>query len=159
MRYRVQALLAPATPHARTIAPSSASSQPETVLVGVPASNSVRPRRSASQAQPRRRTLPAPADILPPKGGASPKPRLLIQIVAPGEDLEKPLKDKHWKTSPATRMTELLHAADVPLGLIANGEHWKEVSERRSSRVPRQTKSHASWNIRQTNEGQTPQDL
>ena len=31
---------------------------------------------------------------------------------------------RHWKASPATRMMELLHATDVRLGLVTNGEHW-----------------------------------
>ena len=78
--------------------------------------------------------------ILPPKGAASPKPRLLIQIVAPDQNLEKPLKEKHWKASPATRMTELLHAADVPLGLVTNGEHWMLVHAPRG-----ETSGFASW--------------
>ena len=62
--------------------------------------------------------------VVPPKGSGSTKPRMLIQHCAPDQGLEKPLKERHWKASPATRMTELLHAADVRLGLITNGEHW-----------------------------------
>ena len=78
--------------------------------------------------------------ILPSKGATSPKPRLLIQILPPSQDLEKPLRDKHWKASPATRMTELLHAADVPLGLVTNGEHWMLVHAPRG-----ETSGFASW--------------
>ena len=78
--------------------------------------------------------------ILPSKGATSPKPRLLIQILPPSQDLEKPLRDKHWKASPATRMTELLHAADVPLGLVTNGEHWLLVHAPRG-----ETSGFASW--------------
>ena len=78
--------------------------------------------------------------ILPPKCAASPKPRLLVQILPPGQGLEKPLKDKHWKASPATRMTELLHAADMPLGLVTNGEHWMLVHAPRG-----ETSGFASW--------------
>ena len=78
--------------------------------------------------------------IVPPKGTASIKPRLLVQFVDPEQDLEKPLRDKHWKASPATRMTELLHAADVPLGLITNGEHWMLVHAPRG-----ETSGFASW--------------
>ena len=68
------------------------------------------------------------------------KPRLLIQFYQPDQDLEKPLHDKHWKASPATRMTELLHASDVPLGLITNGEHWMLVHAPRG-----ETSGFASW--------------
>jgi hypothetical protein len=51
-------------------------------------------------------------------------PRLLIQIVLPAQDLDKPLKDHRWKASPATRMAELLRATGVRLGLVTNGERW-----------------------------------
>lgn len=78
--------------------------------------------------------------IIPPKGSNSIKPRLLVQFLHPDQDLEKPLRDKHWKASPATRMTELLHAADVPLGLITNGEHWMLVHAPRG-----ETSGFASW--------------
>jgi hypothetical protein len=74
--------------------------------------------------------------ILPPKGTPSPKPRLLVQIVAPGQHLEKPLQDRHWKASPATRMCELLHAADAPLGLVTNGERWMLVHAPRGETSP-----------------------
>jgi hypothetical protein len=52
------------------------------------------------------------------------KPRLLIQVLQPDQDLEKPLAGSRWKASPDTRMMELLHATNVPLGLITNGERW-----------------------------------
>jgi hypothetical protein len=78
--------------------------------------------------------------IIPPKGANSIKPRLLVQFFHTDQDLEKPLRDKHWKASPATRMTELLHAADVPLGLITNGEHWMLVHAPRG-----ETSGFASW--------------
>lgn len=78
--------------------------------------------------------------IIPPREAQSLKPRLLIQYFDPSQDLEKPLRDKHWKASPATRMTELLHAADVPMGLITNGEHWMLVHAPRG-----ETAGYASW--------------
>lgn len=62
--------------------------------------------------------------IDPPKPGAAPSPRLLVQYVPARQDLEKPTADKRWKASPATRMMELLHATGVRLGLITNGRHW-----------------------------------
>ncbi len=52
------------------------------------------------------------------------KPRLLILKLAAGIDLEKPLPDKRWKASPATRMMELLHATGCRMGLVTNGERW-----------------------------------
>jgi hypothetical protein len=78
--------------------------------------------------------------IKPLKDAGSTKPRLLIQFFPASQDLDKPLRDKHWKASPATRMTELLHAADVPLGLITNGEHWMLVHAPRG-----ETSGFASW--------------
>ncbi|MFM7447470.1 MAG: DUF559 domain-containing protein [Leptolyngbyaceae cyanobacterium] len=56
------------------------------------------------------------------------KPRLLVQIVPPGQGLEKPLKGSRSAASPATRMMELLHACNVRLGLVTNGEHWMLVN-------------------------------
>jgi hypothetical protein len=56
------------------------------------------------------------------------KPRLLVQLVPSGQDLEKPLKGSRWAASPATRMMELLHACNVRLGLVTNGEHWMLVN-------------------------------
>ena len=55
-------------------------------------------------------------------------PRLLVQIVPAEQDLEKPLAGQRWKASPATRMMELLHACNVRLGLVTNGEHWMLVN-------------------------------
>jgi len=49
--------------------------------------------------------------------------RLLVQVYPATQNLEKPIPGRHWKASPATRMMELLHATDVRLGLITNGEH------------------------------------
>ena len=68
------------------------------------------------------------------------KPLLLIEHYAPDQDLEKPVAGKTWKASPGTRMMELLHAADVPLGLITNGEQWMLVSAPRG-----ETTGFASW--------------
>jgi hypothetical protein len=60
-----------------------------------------------------------------PDGAANAgKPRLLIQAYPFGQNLEKPLAEKHWKASSATRMMELLHSTEVRLGLVTNGEHW-----------------------------------
>jgi hypothetical protein len=68
------------------------------------------------------------------------KPRLLVQIVSPQQNLEKPLKDRRWKASPATRMMELLHACNVRLGLVTNGEHWLLVNAPRG-----ETTGFISW--------------
>ena len=68
------------------------------------------------------------------------KPLLLIEHYPPDQDLEKPVAGKTWKASPGTRMMELLHAADVPLGLVTNGEQWMIVSAPRG-----ETTGFASW--------------
>ncbi len=52
------------------------------------------------------------------------KARLLVVAYPPEQNLERPVLDKRWKASPASRMTELLHATGVRVGLITNGEHW-----------------------------------
>ncbi len=68
------------------------------------------------------------------------KPRLLVQVYPPEQNLEKPITGRHWKASPATRMMELLHATDVRLGLVTNGEHWMLVDAPRGA-----TSGFASW--------------
>lgn len=78
-------------------------------------------------------TTPGTAD-------ADTTPQLLVVTYPPGQDLEKPVAGKVWKASPATRMTELLHASGVPLGLVTNGEHWMVVYAPRG-----ETSGFASW--------------
>lgn len=68
------------------------------------------------------------------------KPLILIKQYPPEQDLEKPVAGQHWKASPGTRMMELLHAADVPLGLVTNGEQWMLVYAPRG-----ETTGFASW--------------
>lgn len=68
------------------------------------------------------------------------KPHLLIQKYQPNQRLESAVAGKHWKASPATRMMELLHATDVPLGLVTNGEQWMLVYAPRN-----ETTGFASW--------------
>ncbi|MEG5059159.1 restriction endonuclease [Microcoleus sp. A2-C5] len=67
-------------------------------------------------------------------------PRLLVQIVPAEQNLEKALAGQRWKASPATRMMELLHAANVRLGLVTNGEHWMLVNAPRG-----ETTGFISW--------------
>ncbi|HEX5086035.1 MAG TPA: DNA methyltransferase, partial [Blastocatellia bacterium] len=66
--------------------------------------------------------------------------RLLIQVYPPEQDLDKAVAERRWKASPATRMMELLHAADVRLGLVTNGERWMMVYAPRG-----ETTGYASW--------------
>ncbi len=68
------------------------------------------------------------------------KARLLVQVYPASQNLEKPIPGRHWKASPATRMMELLHATDVRLGLITNGEHWMLVDAPKG-----ETTGFASW--------------
>ena len=79
--------------------------------------------------------------IVNPQGTANAgTPRLLVQIVPAQQDLEKPLAGQRWKASPATRMMELLHANNVRLGLVTNGEHWMLVNAPRG-----ETTGFISW--------------
>jgi hypothetical protein len=74
------------------------------------------------------------------------KPRLLVQTYPSEQNLEKPVAGKHWKSSPATRMMELLHQlqvnpeSKVRLGLVTNGEHWMLVDAPKDG-----TTGFASW--------------
>lgn len=68
------------------------------------------------------------------------KVQLLVQIYPTEQALDRFVPFRHWKASPLTRMTELLHAADVPLGLVTNGEQWTLVFAPRG-----ETSGFASW--------------
>ena len=68
------------------------------------------------------------------------KTRLLIQTYPASQNLDKPVTGLHWKASPATRMMELLHATDVRLGLVTNGDRWMLVDAPRG-----ETTGFASW--------------
>jgi hypothetical protein len=79
--------------------------------------------------------------LLNPAGHAEPrKPRLLLCVHPPRTDLDKPQPDRRWKASPSSRMAELCHAANVPLGLVTNGDHWLLVWAPRG-----ETTGYASW--------------
>ncbi|MEP7338020.1 MAG: restriction endonuclease, partial [Acidobacteriota bacterium] len=73
-------------------------------------------------------------------GEAADLPRLLVQVYPAEQHLERAVAGLHWKASPATRMMELLHASDVKLGLVTNGEHWMLVYAPRG-----ETTGFASW--------------
>lgn len=68
------------------------------------------------------------------------KPRMLVQTYPPGQPLTSYVTGSHWKASPDTRMTELLHGTGVRLGLVTNGEHWMLVDAPKG-----ETTGYASW--------------
>ena len=68
------------------------------------------------------------------------KPRLLVQTYPRSQGLTSYVVNSRWKASPDTRMTELLHATGVRLGLVTNGEHWMLVDAPKG-----ETTGYASW--------------
>ncbi len=66
--------------------------------------------------------------------------RLLIQAYPQSQSLTKPVADSRWKTSPDTRMAQLLHDTGIRLGLVTNGEHWMLVNAPKG-----ETTGYASW--------------
>ena len=66
--------------------------------------------------------------------------QLLIKIYPPAQNLAKAVTGTTWNASPGTRMMELLHAVDLPLGLVTNGEQWMLVYAPRG-----ETTGFASW--------------
>jgi hypothetical protein len=66
--------------------------------------------------------------------------QLLINVYPHAQDLEKPFSGAPWKAAPGTRMMELLHATDLPVGLVTNGEEWMLVYAPRG-----ETTGFASW--------------
>jgi hypothetical protein len=79
-------------------------------------------------------------DFVLKRPGADEKPVLLIQAYSSDQDLNKPVPARGWKASPATRMMELLHATNIPVGLVTNGEQWMLVFAPRG-----ETTGFASW--------------
>ena len=68
------------------------------------------------------------------------KARLLVQTYPRSQELTSYVAHSLWKASPDTRMTELLHATGVRLGLVTNGEHWMLVDAPKG-----ETTGYASW--------------
>jgi hypothetical protein len=60
----------------------------------------------------------------PSVGSGERKPKLLIQVFPPSQDLGKAVSGSRWAASVGTRMMELLHATEIRLGLVTNGEQW-----------------------------------
>jgi len=75
--------------------------------------------------------------------GGAPAVRALIMVVPPGQGLERPLAERRWKVSPATRMMTLLHARGVRVGLLTNGERWMLVDAPKG-----ETTAFVSWYAR-----------
>src|ERR1051326_7172269 len=71
---------------------------------------------------------------------ADSKARLLVLVYPPEQALGKRVASKRWSASPETRMTELLHATGVRVGLVTNGEQWMLVDAPRDD-----TTGFASW--------------
>ena len=78
--------------------------------------------------------------VNPPGRPDAGKARLLVQVYPATQDLEHPVPGRTWKASPDTRMMELLHATNVRLGLVTNGEQWMLVDAPRN-----ETTGYASW--------------
>ena len=68
------------------------------------------------------------------------QPRLLVKTYLRSQELTSYVVSSLWKASPDTRMTELLHATGVRLGLVTNGEHWMLVDAPKGD-----TTGYASW--------------
>ena len=66
--------------------------------------------------------------------------QVLFKKYLPGQNLEAPVAEATWKASPATRMSALLQATGVPLGLVTNGEQWLLVYARSG-----ETSGFATW--------------
>ncbi len=67
-------------------------------------------------------------------------PHLLIQVFPPGQALDRAVSGSRWQASVATRMMELLHATEVRLGLVTNGEQWMLVDAPRG-----ETSGFTTW--------------
>jgi hypothetical protein len=70
----------------------------------------------------------------------SKKARVLIHCYPRSQSLTKPVAASRWKTSPDTRMMQLLHDTGIRLGLVTNGDHWMLVNAPKN-----ETTGYASW--------------
>src|SRR3954452_11356117 len=68
------------------------------------------------------------------------KVRLLVQVFPRSQSLTKPVASSRWKTSPDTRMMQLLHDTGIRLGIVTNGDHWMLVNAPKN-----ETTGYASW--------------
>ncbi len=71
---------------------------------------------------------------------ATKKARLLVQVYPRSQSLTKPVASSRWKTSPDTRMMQLLHDTGIRLGIVTNGDHWMLVNAPKN-----ETTGYASW--------------
>ena len=71
---------------------------------------------------------------------ATKKARLLVQVYPRSQSLTKPVQSSRWKTSPDTRMMQLLHDTGIRLGIVTNGDHWMLVNAPKN-----ETTGYASW--------------
>ncbi|MBX7104581.1 MAG: restriction endonuclease [Gemmataceae bacterium] len=71
---------------------------------------------------------------------ATNKARLLVQVFHRSQSLTKPVASSRWKTSPDTRMMQLLHDTGIRLGIVTNGDHWMLVNAPKN-----ETTGYISW--------------
>src|SRR6516164_9009570 len=71
---------------------------------------------------------------------ATKKARLLVQVYPRSQALTKPVQSSRWKTSPDTRMMQLLHDTGIRLGIVTNGDHWMLVNAPKN-----ETTGYVSW--------------
>jgi len=71
---------------------------------------------------------------------ATKKARLLVQVYPRSQSLAKPVQTSRWKTSPDTRMMQLLHDTGIRLGIVTNGDHWMLVNAPKN-----ETTGYVSW--------------
>lgn len=62
--------------------------------------------------------------IAEPQAGGEPAVRMLINTWKPTQKLDGKTSDQKWAATPLDRMTDLLRATGVRLGLVTNGELW-----------------------------------
>jgi hypothetical protein len=71
---------------------------------------------------------------------ATKKARLLVQVYPRSQSLTKPVQSSRWKTSPDTRIMQLLHDTGIRLGIVTNGDHWMLVNAPKN-----ETTGYVSW--------------
>jgi hypothetical protein len=77
--------------------------------------------------------------------GDAPSVRLLIRVLPAGAQLDERHADDGWAASPLDRVSELLRATGVRLGLVTNGDTWTLVHAKRGGPTTFVTWEAAIW--------------
>jgi hypothetical protein len=72
-------------------------------------------------------TLRPDYTLVEPTEGAGEETRAFVTVFPPGTNLSARLPGDTWTATPTERLSLLLRSADIPLGIVTNGNEWRLV--------------------------------